>query len=146
MSANTNTKPKKRRIKKRIKKITKKQEFMNDIEKVMNVEPINSVNLTNNESQGSIEEDIKILNKAMEKLVVDVREMKTEIITLKHENQRLYNRVEELTHSVGADQNLHDWQVGTAEDKDVIETPITNNELIQKMNDYAGRRVQYGMD
>lgn len=135
-----------RRTKKMVN--SKRDELMDDLEKVTNFPTNKSDTLPTqggNESQGSVEQDIKVLNKAMEKIVMDVKELKAEIVTLKQENQRLQNRIDELAHSVGADQHLHEWQVDAAEDGDVIEAPITNNELMRRMNDYADRRVQYGL-
>lgn len=135
-----------RRTKKMVN--SKRDELMDDLEKVTNFPTNKSDTLPaqgGNESQGSVEQDIKVLNKAMEKIVMDVKELKAEIVTLKQENQRLQNRIDELAHSVGADQHLHEWQVDAAEDGDVIEAPITNNELMRRMNDYADRRVQYGL-
>lgn len=144
----TSTRKKGKRKTRRVKKMatSKRGELMDDLEKVTNFPSAsNKSQPAGNESQGSVEEDIKVINKAMEKLVMDIGSLKNEVTALKQENQRLNNRIDELSHSVGADQHLHEWQVDAAEDEDVIEAPITNNELMRRMNDYADRRAQFGM-
>lgn len=158
MSTEQQSKPRKLRVRKRktrtkkMDKTSKRGELMDDLEKVTNFPAATPKSQTSipsgNESQGSVEQDVKVLNKAMEKLVMDIKELKSavaEITTLKQENQRLHNRIDELAHAVGADQHLHEWQVDAAEDGDVIETPISNGELMRRMNDYTDRRAQYGM-
>lgn len=138
-------KPRRRRRKVR-KGMSKKDDLMDDVEKITAATA--TITISGHESQGSVEEDIKVLNKAMEKIVQDIRFLQTltaEVQSLKQENQWLRNRIDELSHAVGADQNLHEWQVDAAEDEDVIETPLSNKELMRKMNEYADRRIQHGM-
>jgi hypothetical protein len=153
IDVNNTNQPAKRRNKrklrkKKIDKTSKREELMDDVEKITGFTNTNRQNIPTppgNESQGSVEQDIKILNKAMEKIVLDITELKTSYTLLKQENQWLSNKLDELSHSVGADQNLHEWQVDAAGDGDVIEAPISNGELMRKLNDYADRRVQYNM-
>lgn len=154
MSNKVQTKPiRRRKVRtrrtKKMDKTSKRGELMDDLEKVTNFSTTEAKPLpVGNESQGSVEQDVKVLNKALEKLVMDIKELKlavAEMMVLKQENQRLHNRIDELAHSVGADQHLHEWQVDAAEDEDVMEVPITNGELMRRMNDYADRRTQYGL-
>lgn len=112
------------------------------------------VNVTNSNVDDNTKNtnDIRIITKAMEKLVTDIKQLKEdnvilkrEIATLKTQHQAISDRLSDVSHSVGADQQLHDWQKEDANDQDVFETPISNSELMRKMNDYDERRRRAGM-
>jgi predicted RNase H-like nuclease (RuvC/YqgF family) len=95
--------------------------------------------------------DIQVITKAMEKLVGDIIFLKKENIILKQqiavmqqEHQQMKDQLADIKHSVGADQNLHDWQVDAA-GEDAMEGPISNTELIRKLDDMEQRRRNAGM-
>jgi len=107
---------------------------------------------TGNSTQGSASKDIKIITKAMEKLVMDIQQLKLDNTAIKAElaistnnNQLLKDRMEELEHSVSADQKLHEWQVDASQESG-IESSMTKKEIEKKLEDYAVRRRQFGMN
>lgn len=95
--------------------------------------------------------DIQVITKAMEKLVGDIIFLKKEntilkqqIAVMQQEHQQMKDQLADVKHSVGADQNLHDWQVDAA-GEDAMEGPISNTELIRKLDDMEQRRRNAGM-
>jgi len=107
---------------------------------------------TGNTSQGSASKDIKVITKAMEKLVMDIKQLKLDNTSIKAEltaatnnNQLLKDRMEELEHSVSADQKLHEWQVDASQESG-IETSMSKKEIHKRLEDYAARRRQFGMN
>jgi predicted RNase H-like nuclease (RuvC/YqgF family) len=103
-------------------------------------------------SQGSVEQDVRVLNKVMEKLVTDIQVLKAdnawlkkEIARLQNEQQLLADRVLDVSHSVGADQQLHEWQVDAA-GEDALETPMSQREMFEKLNERDAKMRQYGRD
>jgi hypothetical protein len=105
-----------------------------------------------NSTQGTAEKDIKVITKTMERMVTDIMQLKKENVAIKKEmvaikavNQILQDRVEDLAHSVGAGDNLHEWQVDAAQE-DAMETAMSNTEIMNKLSDYEQRRIQYGLD
>lgn len=95
--------------------------------------------------------DIQVITKAMEKLVGDIIFLKKEntllkqqITVLQQEQQQMKDQLADIKHSVGADQNLHDWQVDAA-GEDAMEGPISNTELMRKLDDMEQRRRNAGM-
>lgn len=112
-----------------------------------NLPETNSGDITTSKLAG----DIQVITKAMEKLVGDIIYLKKENITLKQqialmqqEHQQMKDQLADVKHSVGADQNLHDWQVDAA-GEDAMEGPLSNTELMRKLDDMEQRRRNAGM-
>jgi len=139
--------------------MTSRKDILNEFESVTDptrsysaVAPAsNSNNIEDRDSKNT--NDIRIITKAMEKLVMDIKQLKEdnaylkrELIALKAQHQATADRLADVSHSVAADQQLHDWQKEDANDEDVFETPISNSELMRKMNDYDERRRRAGMN
>jgi hypothetical protein len=95
--------------------------------------------------------DIQVITKAMEKLVGDIIFLKKEntwlrqqITILQQDQQLIKDQMDDVKHSVGADQNLHEWQVDAA-GEDAMEGPLSNTELMRKLDDMEQRRRNAGM-
>jgi len=130
---------------------TSRRDILNEFESITEISKPNQTP-TGNSSQGSNTKDIRVITKAMEKLVMDIQQLKAENATIRKELQDfktihvlLQDRMDELSHSVGADQNLHEWQVDASQES-AIETGLSNKELIGKLTEYENRRRQFGMN
>jgi len=114
--------------------------------------PETNTNATSNDiTTSKMAGDIQVITKAMEKLVGDIIFLKKEntilkqqITLMQQEHQQMKDQLADVKHSVGADQNLHDWQVDAA-GEDAMEGPLSNTELLHKLNDMEQRRRNAGM-
>lgn len=103
-------------------------------------------------STSALEEKVKIITNAMEKMVLDIRKVKDENKKLRTEVNALKQRVsgmlmdfESIQHTVGADVESRQWMLDTAPE-DAHDVPLTGQELAQRYTEYERQHNQYGYD
>lgn len=101
-------------------------------------------------STSALEEKVKIITSAMEKMVLDIRKVKdenkklrTEVNSLKQQVSSLLMDFESVQHTVGADVESRQWMLETAPE-DAHDVPLTGQELAQRYADYERQHNEYG--
>lgn len=101
-------------------------------------------------STSALEEKVKIITSAMEKMVLDIRRVKddnkklrTEVNELKQKFTNLMMDFESVQHSVVADDESRQWMLETAPE-DAHDVPLTGQELAQRYADYERQHNEYG--
>lgn len=125
--------------------------LLDDFERVTELRGRTTSIPSNDVATSKMAGDIQVITKAMEKLVGDIISLKKEnavlkqqVAVLQQEQQLVKDQLADIKHSVGADQNLHEWQVDAA-GEDAMEGPLSNTELLHKLNDMEQRRRNAGM-
>lgn len=101
-------------------------------------------------STSALEEKVKIITNAMEKMVVDIKKVKDENKKLRQELTDVKRQVASLTmdfesvqHDVGADMDARQWMLDAAPE-DAHDVPLTGQELAQRLSEYERQHDQYG--
>lgn len=101
-------------------------------------------------STSALEEKVKIITNAMEKMVLDIKKLKDENKKLKTEMSALTQRVTSLSmdfetvqHSVVADDESRQWMLDAAPEE-ANDVPLTGQELAKRLAVYKQQHQEYG--
>ena len=103
-------------------------------------------------STSALEEKVKIITNAMEKMVTDIKKLKEEnkklksdVTTLKQQMASLTMDFESMQHTVGADVESRQWMLDAAPE-DAHDVPLTGQELAKRIAQYENQHREYGYD
>jgi FtsZ-binding cell division protein ZapB len=103
-------------------------------------------------STSALEEKVKIITNAMEKMVLDIKKLKeenkklkTDMIAMKQQVAGIAMDFESVQHDVGADMDARAWMLETAPE-DATDVPLTGQELARKIGEYEQQHRDFGYD
>jgi FtsZ-binding cell division protein ZapB len=101
-------------------------------------------------STSALEEKVKIITSAMEKMVIDIKKLKeenkklkTDMAAMKQQMASLTMDFESVQHDVGADMDARQWMLDTAPE-DATDVPLTGQELAQRISEYENQHREFG--